>query len=341
MLQDNIRCTVQANILSEGWRASVICLCCNHARFVAEALGSVFAQTYTDIEVLIVDDASTDESAQIIQSILPELQAQKPEWRVLFLQNKENQGNCKAFNAAFAQTTGKYIIDFATDDVLLPDRVAKQVAVFEALPEHYGVIFSNAEVVDESGRHLKYHYPIAVQQKSIANIPQGDVYEAVLRRYFICTPTMMIRRSVLEALGGYNEDLSYEDFDFWVRSARYYLYHYQDEITTLRRLVRGSHSTQFYAKHPNPHLISTLKVCEKAFILNRNEAENQALLCCVSYHLRQAFFAENFDLVFDYQELLRKINPNFRPFWLKAILILVKGKIRVHWLYQWYLRLRR
>ncbi len=88
---------------------------------------------------------------------------------------------------------------------------------------------------------------------------------------------MMSRRAVYEALGGYDESLSYEDFDFWVRSARAYRYFFLDEVLTLKRRVAGSHSTQFYNRRHNPHLASTLEVCRKAYQLNRTPVAHPAL----------------------------------------------------------------
>ncbi|HRX01281.1 MAG TPA: glycosyltransferase family A protein, partial [Cyclobacteriaceae bacterium] len=100
---------------------SVICLCYNHEEFVEEAIESVLAQTYPNVELIVVDDASVDRSKQVIGTIL------KQHERVKFIDLKENHGNCAAFNIGFRQCQGKYVVDFATDDIMLNSRIAEQV----------------------------------------------------------------------------------------------------------------------------------------------------------------------------------------------------------------------
>jgi hypothetical protein len=144
----------------------------------------------------------------------------------------------------------------------------------------------------------------------------------------------------LDLLGGYDEDLSYEDFDFWVRSSRNFLYYYQDNITTLKRILKKSHSTAFYTHKKNPHLQSTLKVCEKAFLLNKTQEEHHFLAQNIKYHQRQALFMEDFELVFAYQNLLEKINnleDNVKNYTQKWVLFCAKFKIKLHFFYKIYL----
>ena len=310
---------------------SVICLCYNHSRFVSEALFSVVNQTYPHIELIVVDDASTDNSISYIQLFVEE----HP--HVKFILNETNLGNCRSFNLALSMATGKYIIDLAADDVLLDTRIEKQVNCFESLSPEYGVIFSNAMYINEQSILISPHYPVDKKGSTKRNIPTGDIYRQILENYFICTPTMMIHKKVLDELGGYAEELSYEDFDFWVRSARTYKYFYQDEILTLKRKVEGSLSSKFYQRYQNKHLASTLKVCHKAFKLNRNTSENIALSSNIRYHLRQSFYTQNFDLVFQFASLLKEVNKI--DFVTQVILLLSKYKINVWWAYIIYLRL--
>lgn len=332
---------------------SVICLCYNHEKFIEEALRSVLFQRYWPFEIIIVDDASQDKSWERIQKFIQEIEGYQEAYqmgaaftlakdlRIECIQHTENKGNCASFNEAWKIAQGKYIIDFATDDVMLDTRLAQQVAHFESLPPEYGVIFSNALAIDEAGKALHYHFPMDAQGKSIPQVPQGDIYEAILKKYFIPTATMMIKNSVLQDLQGYDESLSYEDFDFWIRSARKYKYAYQDEVTTLRRLVKNSHAAQFYKRGNNPHLISTLKVCEKAWQLNQNEAENRALAQNIHYHQRQALYTDNFDLVGKFEVLRKKVEGSKRSFKVRMVLLLARLRISVYPWYKMYLYLRK
>lgn len=310
---------------------TVICLCYNQAAYVKEALFSVVNQTYPNVELIIADDASTDGSLAVIQSFIEQFPQTK------LLTNRQNSGNCRTFNQALALARGTYIIDLAADDVLLDTRLEKQVSQFEQLDELYGVGFTNALYMDEQSRVTGYHYPVTADGKAKTAVPSGDVYAEILKRYFICTPTMMMRKSVLDALGGYDEKLSYEDFDFWVRSARRYKYFYVDEPLTMKRRVNGSLSTKFYAAGQNAMLASTLRVCEKAERLNQTPEENAALAICVRYHLRQSFYTQNFELVHQYAALLKRLAPVDRL--TQVVVRLSTWKVPVTGLYRGYLKM--
>ena len=249
-------------------------------------------QTYQPIQLIVADDYSSDNSVMQIEHFIDRHPG------VLFIKNEQNLGNCRTFNRALAYATGKYIIDLAADDVLLDTRIEGQVTLFEQLNSAYGVIFSDALHISESGKTLRRHY------HNINKVPSGEIYADLVARYFICSPTMMIKKAVLDELGGYDETLAYEDFDFWVRSARNWKYFFQNEITTLKRKTSHSLSSRF-RKRQNELQASTLVVCRKALALNCNEKENLALIRRVRYELRQAFRTQHFDLVADFAELLR------------------------------------
>ncbi len=260
---------------------------------------SVLNQTYRNYELIVVDDGSNDNSVAVIQNYI----LKHPE--ITFINLQKNAGICKAFNTAFKISKGDFIIDLAADDLLLPDRLAKGIESFQQLDDHYGVIFSDAEWIDEHGRHLSFHsrkYPHHV-------IPQGDVYQHLIERYFICSPTMMFRRSVMEKLFGYDETLTYEDFDFWIRSSRIYLYHYDPEVLVKKRKLRNSLSHNQF-KLLNRHNYSTYRVCQKILNLNRTSAEHKALHNRILYEIRQSIRTLDFSLAFKYFHLLRNVRAN-------------------------------
>ena len=184
--------------LSEASRetslVTIVALCHNHAPFLREALDSILAQTYPHLEVWLVDDASTDGSP----AILREYAAQHPAWQLLLL--TDNVGNCRAFNQAFRQSRGEYVIDFATDDVLLPARVAQQVAAFNAAGPEVGVVYSNAELIDEAGHFLALHHRPDGRGGLVPAPASGWVLAEVLRRrpaatvlYLEASPRMLAR----------------------------------------------------------------------------------------------------------------------------------------------------
>lgn len=311
---------------------TVVCLCYNHAKYVEAALNSIIQQTYPLIEVVAVDDASSDQSAAVIEAFA----SAYPHIKVLL--NTSRQGNCRSFNEALGQTSGKYVIDLAADDVMPTDKISKQVAVFESLEESYGVVFTNAYHINEQGKVLGTHFPVDQAGKAIKKVPSGNVYQEILQQYLICTPTMMMRRSVLDALGGYDTSLSYEDFDFWVRSARKYQYHYLDELLMYKRKLPNSLSSRFYQRHRTEMLTSTLQVCHKAYGLNQTPQEHKALSTMIRYYLRQSFYTENFSLVIEFANLLRLTD---HVDWLSSWLIAgAKLKLRTFWLYRYYIKMK-
>lgn len=274
---------------------SIVCLCYNQGRFVEEAVQSALQQTYPNIEVLVVDDASTDDSVQRIKAIA----ANQPSVKTLFL--KTNHGHCRAFNKGYGMVTGDFIIDLAADDVLLPERVAIGVTELEKAGPGYGVHFSDAEYINASGEHLFNHsenYPHET-------IPSGYIYRELIRRYFICPPTMLFRRSVLEALGGYDESLRFEDFDFWIRSSRQFSYVYSPKVLVKKRVVTSAQSRRQFRLFSRESA-TTYKVCEKIMKLNRTRVEQEALSKRILYEIRLNTRLLNFGLVKRYFQLWNK-----------------------------------
>ncbi|AKD58449.1 glycosyl transferase family 2 [Spirosoma radiotolerans] len=308
---------------------SVICTSFNQQAYVEQALQSVIEQDYPNVELIVIDNGSTDGSADRIAAFMqhhPSIQ---------FIRNPVNVGLNRAFNQGLALAGGRYVIDLSADDVLLPSRIRKQVNFFEELAGPYAVVFSNATYIDPTGRDLGTHYAVDANGNALSAIPSGNVFRPILESYFICTPTMMMRRDVLNELGGYDETLAYEDFDFWVRSARLYQYAYLDEVLTLKRQCPGSLSAQVVLPD-NTLLQSTLAVCYKAYDRCTTPDEYGALAKRIRTFIRKAFYAEQFDLALKFGDLLRHIErPGFNS---TLILGLSRFHLPVNKIYQQYLK---
>jgi glycosyltransferase involved in cell wall biosynthesis len=312
-------------------KVTVICTCYNHEQYVLETLNSVINQQYSNVELIIIDNNSTDGSAKVIQ-LFSNLHP-----HVKYIELKQNIGLCRAFNMGLRQATGEYIIDLAADDILTPDRIIKQVSHFQRLTNETAVVFTNATYIDETGQHIGYHYAIDQHSKSTQPIPEGNVYKEILKKYFICTPTMMMRKSVLIALGGYDESLAYEDFDFFVRSSNKYKYAYLDEILTKKRVLSDSLSTQFYHLQ-NPLLQSSFEVCNKAYALSRSQEEYDLLADRIREFIKKCFIAENPTLAQKFRKLLRYIqNPGWQT---NAIVLVARLRLPVNGVYSIYNKYR-
>lgn len=266
---------------------TVICLCYNQGRFVREAVESVFQQTYKPIQLIVVDDASTDDSAVEIKTLKQEYVALE----ILLLES--NLGNCKAFNRALTLAKGEYIIDLAADDVLLPERIEKGVEALLQRGPLFGVNFCDAELIDEAGQHLAWHSARFPHD----TIPEGDVYAQLINRYFICPPTLMFSRKVIDMLGGYDETLTYEDFDFWVRSSRTFHYCYTPEALVKKRQLKNALAKkqfQVFSRHSE----STYRVCEKIMAMNKSPEEREALAARIRYEAFLNLRLLNFNMMF-------------------------------------------
>lgn len=271
---------------------TVICLCYNHARFVEEAVESVLRQTWPNVELWVVDDASTDNSREVISALAAKYRHIKVQF------NPVNMGHCRSFNQAFRQTSGDYVIDLAADDVLMPDRIAKGVKELNDAGEKYGVHFGDAVYINERGEELGRHsdkYPHSI-------IPDGDIYIELIRRYFICPPTLMFRRNVLESLDGYDERLHYEDFDVLVRAARQFYFRYSPVVLVKRRLTKGARSGAQFRLFSR-HSLTTLNVCRKIMHMNRNEEERRALQQRLRYEIGLNLRLLNMDVVWQLMKL--------------------------------------
>lgn len=276
---------------------TILCISFNHAPYIKEALESVWAQSHANVEVIVLDDGSTDNSQEVIRDIIGDRE-------VLFIHHKENIGYTKTFNKGLALAKGEYIVDFALDDVMLPDFVKSGLERFKKVSIKTGVVYSNADYIDQSSKVIGNHKEILLAKGMVTEFAEGDIFERVLRRYFICTPTMIIKREVLTRLGGYDEALAYEDFDFWVRSARYWDYAYLDEVHMQKRKLSTSMSANRHRHRQNELLSSVLKVCQKAFHLCKTKSELKALKERLNYEYRQCLRNEAEELAGAYLTLL-------------------------------------
>lgn len=299
---------------------SVIAICYNHENFLTECLQSVVNQEYRNLELIVVDDFSTDKSREKILEFIDK----NPSTHYIF--NDKNIGNCRSFNHAFQISQGKFLIDLSTDDVLLPNRIKEQVRKFEE-SEMIGVVCSDADYIDENSKFLG-------NIKTGLKLPIGNIYEDVLAgQSYIMPVTLMMRRTILEQLNGFDETLSYEDFDFWVRSSRICEYGYVAQVLSYQRILKNSYSTQFNTKN-SPLIKSAVKVCQKAFLLNETESENKALVKRLRRLLIRCAFTENFNEGKVVISLLNKTNGNNWKTLIGKILIFLKVPLNQFYI-QW------
>jgi glycosyltransferase involved in cell wall biosynthesis len=205
---------------------SVVIGAYNRERYIRQTLADVFAQTYAPFEVIVVDDASTDQTAGIVAAEFGS--------RVRLIRRPVNSGlPAVPRNAGLAQATGVYVAFLDSDDGWYPEKLAKQVEFLQAHPD-IPVCHTYCHVIDEFGH-------VAGTRHEGAMPATGDCFLPLVRHCFISISSVMARRDLLVAMGGFNEDPRYrarEDYELFLRIAKQHPVGLIDEV--LARYRRAS-----------------------------------------------------------------------------------------------------
>lgn len=212
---------------------TVIIASYNHGPYIEQSILSVLNQTYPHIELLVVDDGSTDDSVARIER----LQAQHGfDFRV-----QRNKGLTHTLNEAIARAEGTLIAPFGSDDIMMPDRIAIQVQYMADKPE-VGICAGNIELIDSRGEL----FPEARQRREVP-FRRLDFEDMFLeRKPYPPAPTLLIRREALEKVGGFDPDIRLEDLliELKVTHAGYFI----DGLSVVMARYR-KHASNSYKNH--------------------------------------------------------------------------------------------
>ncbi|MEG4228085.1 glycosyltransferase family 2 protein [Microcoleus sp. N9_B2] len=225
---------------------SVIIPAFNAENFIAKTLESVLSQTYQNIEVLVVDDGSTDTTAEIVQSF-----AQKDSRVSLFHQS--NAGVAVARNLAIEKSKGEYIAPIDADDIWYPQNLEKQVECLITSEQSVGVVYSWSLDINEKDLFTGGFYNSTIE---------GEVYKALVYKYFMGNASSsLIRRICFERVGGYNCQLKAEnaqgceDLELFLRIAEHYQFKVVPEFLVGYRQISSSMSCNYEAMAKSHSLI--------------------------------------------------------------------------------------
>src|SRR3954453_8264920 len=193
----------------------------NHSRFVEECLESVRTQTHANLQVIIFDDCSKDNSVAIIHAWL---RRHRLDWQ--FIPHSRNIGICASLNEVLRLARGKYISMIAADDIWMPDKTSRQVQMMEKMPNEIGVLYSDAFQIDENGERLPQMFIEA--HRKFAVRPEGFLFDALWEGNFIPAMATLIRHDCFTKAGTYDEDLCFEDWDMWMRISRIFRFAYDN-----------------------------------------------------------------------------------------------------------------
>jgi len=185
----------------------------NRASLLKRSIKSVIDQTYTDLEVIVVDDASTDETEEVVRGL--------EDHRIRYLRHEKNRGGSAARNTGISAANGKYIAFQDSDDEWFPDKLKKQVLILEESSPDIGVVYSRFWRIDGENRTL-----IPPRQKK----KEGDIHRELLKRNFISTQAAVVKRECFSRVGLFDESLPrLQDWDLFIRLSRHYKFSFVDE----------------------------------------------------------------------------------------------------------------
>ena len=186
----------------------------NMGRFLEETIRSVLSQDYPNIEYIVMDAVSTDETPAILERYRGRLQSY----------SEPDRGTADAINKGFARSHGAFFAYLNADDTYLPGAISTAVRALEAEPE-LGVVYGDAQWVDEAGRLLA-PYPVQVFNAAL-----------LAQECFICQPAAFLRREAFELAGRMDVDLRYAyDYELWIRISRLFPMRKIDGILATSRM---------------------------------------------------------------------------------------------------------
>ena len=194
MVLRNQKMTSSLN-LSSNPKVSIIIPCFNQCKYIGEAITSALTQTYTNVEIVIINDASTDDSKSIIENF-----AQKYK-NIVFLNNEENKGVVYSRNTAIDAACGEYILPLDGDDKIEPTYVEKAVKILQNNPK-IGIVYCKAKLFGNKCGEWK--------------LPEFSETEILYQNCIFCSS--LFRKSDFEKVGKYKEYMNngHEDWDLWL-----------------------------------------------------------------------------------------------------------------------------
>lgn len=191
---------------------TVIIASYNHGPYIEASIGSVLRQTYPEIELLVIDDGSTDDSVERIERLR--------QLHPFDFRRQENQGLTRTLNAALERSRGEFIAPFGSDDIMLPHRIQRQVEYMLDKPE-VGICAGNIEKIDADGRPL----PDRKQSRELPfrRLNFEDIF--LDRKPYPPAPTLLFRRQALAEIGGFDTNIQLEDLlaELKICQAGYYV----------------------------------------------------------------------------------------------------------------------
>ncbi len=215
-------------------RVSVIVPAYNAAAYIQESIDSVLAQTYKNLEIIIVDDGSTDNTREVLEPYFDK--------RPIRYFYQTNQGLSGARNTGLRFSSGQFVALLDADDIFLPNKIARQVSCLLQNPD-FGLCY--CRVLHFSDTHPRQFYLHAYSHNH--QNPSGHLFAPLLKKQFINPLSVLIRKTVFENFGYFNRNLRHtEDWELWLRWAYSGVkFYYLNETLALYRVRTSGNLSQF------------------------------------------------------------------------------------------------
>lgn len=212
-------------------KVSVIIPCYNIEKYVSECLESVYHQTYSNLEVLLINDGSKDRTEEILMEYVNKY----PNITKYIYQN--NSGPSVARNLGIKNSEGEYICFMDSDDILFPESIEKRVNILDMNSDVY-LVCSDSYMIQENS------FTKDKLSSLLGEVYSGNIFKELLKKNFISTQTVLMRREIIKSIGFFNESyLRSEDYEYWLRIANKYKITFIKEPLAYTRVRNGSLST--------------------------------------------------------------------------------------------------
>lgn len=219
---------------------SVVIPCYNHEKYVQDSIKSIIAQSYQNIELIIIDDGSKDCSVSRIEQLVEDCKRRFVRFEFI---SRPNKGLSATLNEALEWCKGEYFSPLASDDIALPEKISIQVEFLQK-NKNITAVFGSAYLIDDNNTYLK-------KLKS-ANCTY-NFKDIILHKAVLYTPTYMTRTQLIRDVGGYNSALLIEDWYMWLKLAQLgdlqcipeYLSLYRDHNNNISKHTSKIHEGRF------------------------------------------------------------------------------------------------
>lgn len=248
---------------------SIVIPCYNHAQYVQETIQSVIDQDYENIELIIIDDGSKDNSVDVIKEMISACEKRFVRFE---FRHRQNKGLCATLNEALEWCEGDYLSCIASDDIMLQDKTSYQVSYLNANKKAIGV-FGGIYILDDAKGNIK---------TSLRKARRNNFNDIFTYKHHLPAPTQMLRSAAVRDVGGYREDLIIEDWSMWIFLTEHGgTLDYVEKIFTKYRRHSGNLSGRFQVMSKGRSQILNLfkgkpnykKACAMAVMVDAHDAQ--------------------------------------------------------------------